>query len=281
MSAQIVPQSISPGIEGEPAPELPQGESAALPVAFKVNDVTIMDLVDALKKGVADFLAMPSHAIFLCLIYPVIGLLLGRAAFGYDVLPLLFPIIAGFALLGPLAALGLYELSRRRERGEDASWRHALDVLRSPSIGAIVILGLALVAIFTAWLITAQAIYVANFGEAAPASIAQFAADIAGTSAGWKMMLLGNAAGFLFALLVFAISVVSFPLLLEHKVGVATAVVTSLRAVAKNPVTMAVWGLIVAAGLLIGSLPLFIGLAIVMPIFGHATWHLYRKTISV
>jgi len=260
--------------------ERSQSKTSAAPVVLKVNDITTADLVDSLKKGVADFSAMPSHAIFLCLIYPVIGLLFGRLAFGYDVLPILFPVIAGFALLGPLAALGLYELSRRREQGLDVTWRHAFDVLRSPSIGAIVILGLVLVAIFTAWLITAQAIYVANFGYNAPESLSQFVSDLTETSAGWNMIITGNIFGFLFALLVFTISVVSFPLLLEHKVGVATAAVTSIRAVAKNPLTMAIWGLIVAAGLVLGSLPFFIGLAIVMPIFGHATWHLYRKVVS-
>lgn len=281
MSAQIAPQSLSRDIGDKPAIKRAERGQASAPVVFKINAITLSDLTDVMRKGIADFMAMPSHAVFLCLIYPVIGLLLGRAAFGYDVLPLLYPIMAGFALLGPLAALGLYELSRRRETEKDVSWRHAVDVLRAPSIGAIVILGLVLVAIFTAWLITAQAIYVANFGEKAPVSIAQFASDLTSTSAGWNMVLLGNATGFLFALIVFAISVVSFPLLLEHKVGVAAAVVTSLRAVVKNPLTMAVWGGIVAVGLAIGSLPFFIGLAIVMPIFGHATWHLYRKIVSL
>ena len=103
---------------------------------------------------------MPSHAVFLCLIYPVVGFVIFRLVLGANVLPLLFPLAAGFALLGPLAALGLYEMSRRREQGLDVSWKHALDVLRSPSLGAIVALGLLLVAIFLVWIAVAQAIYV-------------------------------------------------------------------------------------------------------------------------
>ena len=118
----------------------------------------------ALKLGWEDFKAVPSHAIILCVIYPVLGLLLARAAFGYAVIPLLFPLAAGFALLGPFAALGLYELSSRRERGQQASAWDALDVLRSPSFGGMLGLGALLLALFVTWVATAQAIYIAVFG---------------------------------------------------------------------------------------------------------------------
>ncbi len=252
------------------------GDSAA---DLSIRRIGIADLKDALRSGLADFNAMPTHAMFLCLIYPVVGLLLARLAFGYAVLPLLYPLAAGFALLGPLAALGLYELSRRREIGEPTSISHAFDVLRSSSIGGIVALGLLLLAIFGIWIAIANALYIANFGYGSPDSIGAFLHDVLTTSAGWHLIVVGNLVGFLFAVLVLAMSAVSFPLMLDRDVGAAVALMTSVRAVIRNPATMALWGLIVAALLFLGSLPLFIGLTVVMPVLGHATWHLYRKLV--
>lgn len=254
--------------------------AGANPARPKIRKIALADLKDVLRKGVDDFVAMPTHAIFLCAIYPVIGLLLARIAFGYSILPLLYPLVTGFALVGPLAALGLYELSRRREAGLGASASHALDVLQSSSIGAIVALGLLLLAVFVIWVAFANAIYIGNFGYAPPPSIAAFIDEVLTTRAGWTLIIVGNGVGFLFAVLVLMISVVSFPLLLDRDVGVAVALGTSVRAVIANPVTMAAWGVIVAALLLIGSLPAFLGLTVVIPILAHATWHLYRKVIE-
>lgn len=245
-----------------------------------IRRIAVSDLMEALRKGVADFSAMPTHAIFLCIFYPLVGIVLARLAFGYSILPLLYPLASGFALVGPVAALGLYELSRRREAGLKASASHAFDVLQSSSIGAIAALGLLLFVIFLVWVAIADAIYVANFGYAQPASISQFLHDIFTTRPGWNLILVGNAVGFFFAILVLTISAVSFPLLLDRDVGAAGALLTSIRVVLKNPVTMAVWGLIVGVLLLIGSLPFFLGLTIIMPVLGHATWHLYRKAVD-
>ena len=245
-----------------------------------VRSIGVADLKDALARGLADFSAMPTHAVFLCLIYPIVGLVLARLLLGYDVLPLLFPLAAGFALLGPFAAIGFYELSRRREQGLDVSWQDAFDVLRSPSRGAIAALAFLLLVIFAIWIAVAQAIYVANFGYEPAASIPDFLRQVLTTPAGWTLIIVGNGVGFLFAVAVLTISVVSFPLLVDRDVGAVEAVLTSVRAVAANPITMAIWGLIVAGLLAIGSLPLFFGLAVVVPVLGHATWHLYRKVVE-
>ena len=245
-----------------------------------VRTIGLRDIKNALAEGIADFSAMPSHAVFLCLIYPIVGVLLARLTLGYEVLPLLFPLAAGFTLLGPFAAIGLYELSRRREQGLDASWQDAFDVLRSPSRGAIAALGLLLLTIFVIWIAVAQAIYVAYFGYEPAASIPHFLDQVFTTPAGRMLMIVGNLVGFLFALGVLTISVISFPLLLDRDVGAVEAVLTSVRVVARNPLMMAIWGLIVAGLLLIGSLPLFFGLALVVPVLGHSTWHLYRKVVE-
>jgi uncharacterized membrane protein len=253
--------------------------ASAQPVRLEIRRLTPADVFQALAQGFDDFVAMPSHAIFLCVIYPLIGLWLISLVSGYSMLPLAFPIAAGFALIGPFAAIGLYELSRRREAGLDTSSGHALDVLRSPSIGAIVAMGLLLTAIFLVWLAVADAIYVANFGYAKPASIGQFVTEVFTTRPGWTLIVVGTGVGFLFAVLVLTISAISFPLLLDRDVGAAVALFTSIRVVAANPIAMALWGLIVAVLLVAGSLPFFLGLTVVMPVLGHATWHLYRKAV--
>jgi uncharacterized membrane protein len=246
-----------------------------------VRAIGLTDLRDAVAKGIEDFNAVPTHAVFLGIIYAVLGIILFRLAFGYDVLPLVYPMLAGFILLGPCAAIALYELSRRRERGLDVSAEHLLEVFRSPSIGAIVRLGLVLLAIFFAWLMAAKTMYAQIMGGAVPASLGEFSHQVLTTSAGWQLIVVGNAVGFVFAALALVISVVSFPMLVDRNVGAATAVRTSVRAVAANPLTMAAWGLFVVAALIVGSLPLFFGLAVVFPVLGHATWHLYRRIVSV
>lgn len=256
------------------------GTAAPAAAAPTVRKITLSDLADALRKGIDDFLAMPSHVVFLCVLYPLAGLVFARIAFGYELVPLLFPLAAGFALVAPLAALGVYELSRRREKGLHASWKEAFGVLRSRSMPAIAALGGLLLAIFGAWLLAAQTIYEANFGSVPPVSLTQFAADVLTTQAGWNLIVFGNAVGFLFAAVVFVISAVSFPLLLDRRVSFSTAIGTSLEAVWENPLVMSAWAVVIAGLLLLGSLPLLMGLAVVLPILGHASWHLYRKVVD-
>jgi uncharacterized membrane protein len=252
-----------------------EDNGAALPV----RRIGIGDVLDALVQGNDDFRASRTDVVFLCLLYPILGFVLAWMASGYQLLPLLFPLASGFALVGPLAAVGLNEMSRRRELGNTVSWLDAFGVIRAPSIGAIAMLGTILVVAFLAWLAVANAIYLATLGPEPPVSVAAFAHDLLHTKAGWAMAIIGLGVGFLFALLVLAISAVSFPLLLDRKVSLGTAMRTSIRAVTTNPVPMAAWGMIVAAGLVLGSIPLFLGLVIVLPVLGHATWHLYRKMV--
>jgi uncharacterized membrane protein len=245
-----------------------------------VRHIQMSDLSTCLRKGWGDFTALPSHAIILALIYPVIGLIVARLIHGYSVLPLLFPLAAGFALLGPFAAIGLYELSRRREAGQNPTASDALHVLSSPSLGAMIALGLLLMILFAAWVATAQAIYVACFGYMPAARIPDFIGMVLTTRAGWTLILVGCGVGLLFAIVALCISVVAFPLMLDRHASAAQAMTVSMKAVAENPQTMMAWGLIVAALLVLGSLPLFLGLAVVVPVLGHATWHLYRTVVE-
>ena len=246
-----------------------------------IRTIGTADLKDALAKGLADFNAMPTHLLLICIIYPVVMVIIAGTYAGFEVLPLVFPLLAGFTLIGPLAATGMYELSRRREQGLDISRKHAFDILRLASIRTIATLSAVLMAIYFGWLSAALAIYEQIFGNAMPTTIEEFVRQIFTTPTGLTLILVGCGVGFLFALVVFAFSVVSFPLLLDHRsVGVRVAIQTSIRAVFANPKTMAMWGLIVAGALLLGSLPFFVGLAFVMPVLGHSTWHLYRRVVE-
>jgi len=244
-----------------------------------VRRIRVADLWDALAKGIDDFGAYRSDVLFLCTIYPVIGLILARFAGGLDLIPLLFPLASGFAIVGPFAAVGLYEMSRLREKGVEARWMNAFDVFKAPAIGAISVLGLLLIVIFLAWIATAWAVYMRTLGPAMPVSIAAFLHDVFRTPEGQTLIIVGMGTGFLFALLAMTISLVSFPLLLDRDTGLDTAIRTSEHAIVENPLPIAVWGMIVAGALLLGSIPLFVGLAVVVPILGHSTWHLYRKLV--
>jgi len=247
---------------------------------ISVRRIGFAQLGEALSRGLDDFAANRSDVVFLCLIYPLVGLVLARLASGYGVVPLLFPLASGFALVGPLAAVGLNEMSRRREQRATVRWTDAFGVVRAPSIGGIAGLGLILIALFLLWLTAADVIYGLTLGPKPPVSFAAFAHDVFATRAGWAMIVIGVGVGFLFAVIVLAISVVSFPMLLDRDVTMETAIWTSIQAVRANPGPMAAWGLIVAAGLALGSLPCLLGLAFVLPVLGHATWHLYRVVVQ-
>jgi len=244
-----------------------------------LRKLTPRDCSAALAEGFDDFRAMPSHVAFLGAIYALGGVVIASMSSFANALELVFPFAAGFALVGPFLAVGLYEMSRRREMGGAVDWRAAFAVLRSPALPAIAALGVALFVIFAWWIVAAEAIYVWLYGPEAPASAAAFFADVLATGRGWTLIVVGDLVGFVFAATALCLSVVSFPLLLDRDVGLVAAVTTSLRLARENPQAVALWGVIVAALLVIGSLPLFAGLAVVLPILGHATWRLYRRAV--
>jgi uncharacterized membrane protein len=245
----------------------------------EVRRIGMEDLRAALRAGLEDFAACRSDVVFLCILYPIMGALLTWFAFDARLLALIFPVVAGFALIGPVAGVGLYEMSRRRERGEEVSWLTAFAVMGSPSFGAILALGLALGLIFVVWIATAQGIYALTLGPYAPLTARAFLTEVLTTPAGWTMIVAGFAAGAVFAAVVLVTSVISFPMLLDRDVGLPVAVATSVRFAAMNPGPVAAWGLIVAVSLALGSIPVLLGLIVVLPVLGHATWHLYRRAV--
>lgn len=255
--------------------------AAELQEHTRVRKIEVSDLFDALRRGLDDFMMKPSHLIFLFMIYPIMGVILAAWTTSVaDALPLLFPLVSGFALIGPVTAIGLYEISRRREAGLDTSWSHAIALRHSPALPSIAAVALVLFALFIVWLLTAKLLYQDLFGPEPPASLWAFFSETVTTRRGWTLIALGHAIGLVFAAIVLCTTIVAFPLLLDRDVGAYEAVHTSVRVAMANPVPTLVWGMMIAALLIIGSLPLLVGLAIVLPVLGHATWHLYRKVIE-
>ncbi|ALO44969.1 DUF2189 domain-containing protein [Pseudohongiella spirulinae] len=245
---------------------------------FEIRNISLIDLRESMRRGLDDFFARPTHGIFITLIYALVAVFAALIGLGENPLPLVFPLISGIALIGPLAACGLYELSRRREAGLDYAWWYVFDVFRSPSRGAIALMGLVLAVLFMTWMMTAQALYGAYFGAEQPENMLALLQQVMTTSAGWQLMMSGLFIGFLYSVIVFVTTVVSLPLLIHHKVGLPHAVGVSIAVVLKNWKTMAAWYLLVIAMVALAAVPLFIGLAIVVPVLGHATWHLYRRS---
>lgn len=250
-----------------------------------VSRISVRDLKEVLAKGFDDFMAYRTDIIFLIVVYPIISLLVIAASFRYELIPLVFPVVSGSAILGPFVGIFLYEMSRRRElnlqrhHADSHSWANAIGVVRSRNFGAIMLLGAMLVAMYLLWLLCAWGIYQATTGPTRAETVGRFIHDLFLTEAGWWLIAVGCGVGFLFAVAALVTTVVAFPMLLDRDVGLGTAVQTSVRAALANPAPIAVWGLIVAGGLVAGAIPLFIGLVVVMPVLCHATWHLYRKLV--
>ena len=262
---------------GKTVGEMGSSDVTELPQARRLS---MDDLIHSLAAGLEDFAACRSDAMFLVLFYPVIGIALIVMSLSMNLLPLIVPMIMGFAILGPIAAVGLYEMSSRREAGFKPRWMDAFGVIRSPAFGAILVLGFYLAALFIIWLVAADMIYIRTLGPEPPTSMLGFATAVVTTREGWIMAIAGGALGAVFAFAALAMSLVSFPLLLDRHVGLPVAVATSIKVLRKNPVICITWGVIVGSMLVIAAIPFLAGLIIVVPVLGHATWHLYRRAVK-
>ena len=243
-----------------------------------VRRISGEDLRWALDRGWEDFNAKRGEILVVALIYPVVGLLIFGAAANIDAFALAFPLAAGLALMGPAIASGFYEIACLRERGEPATWRSFFAPWRGRSGLSLALMTLGLGVVFALWVATAAAIYGALFAGQ-PLRIADFFERVFTTPRGWALIVVGNVVGALFAAAVLAASAISFPMLVDREVSPLVAIQTSLRAVATSPVVFLRWGVTVGVLLLVGSIPLFVGLAVILPMLGYATWHLYTRTV--
>ena len=257
---------------------VPVADSAAPEIP--VRTLSSRDLNLSLREGWKDFLSMRGDLIFVGALYPLIGFVAAWVALGYDLLPLFFPVAAGISLLGPIVAIGFYELARREEAGLHSNWSHFFDVVKRPSADGLGTIAALLISIFLLWVAVAAGLYLALWGANDPDSIGAFLSRLFTTPEGWALIVVGNLIGAGFAVLVLAISFVSLPMLVDCNVEARTALDTSIRAFRANKGMMIRWGVTVAVLLVLGSIPLFIGLAVVLPWLGYATWHLYTHVVD-
>ncbi|WP_150291549.1 DUF2189 domain-containing protein [Sphingobium estronivorans] len=248
---------------------------------ISIRTITFDDLRISLRQGWDDFLAKRGDLVFIGFVYPVIVLLAIMSASRMSIMPLVFPLVAGSVLLGPAFASGFYELARRREAGLDSRWRHFLDVVRKPGTSAVFDLTCVTAMLFIGWMAMAWLIFHVTL-ENVPGSTSStgaFLSAVFGTAEGWQMIVIGNLVGLCFAVLTLAVSVVSFPMVVDKTVSWGVALRTSFRVAWHNPVTVLAWGVIVVALLFVGALPALVGLAVVLPVLGYATWHLYTRAV--
>jgi uncharacterized membrane protein len=248
--------------------------------AIPVRTLSSRDLNLSLREGWNDFLSMRGDLIFVGLLYPLIGIVAALMTQGSNLLPLFFPIAAGISLLGPMVAVGFYELARRSEAGLESDWSHFFDVRKRPSVDELGAVAALLIGIFLLWVAVAAGLYLALWGTSVPDSIGAFVSRLFTTPEGWALIIIGNLVGAGFAVLVLAISFVSLPMLVDCNIDARTAVNTSIRAFRANKGLVIRWGLTVGVLLVLGSIPLFIGLAAVLPWLGYATWHLYTHVVD-
>ena len=239
------------------------------------------DLRFALRAGWDDFKDMRGDIVFAGLIYTFIGVAAVVMTASRPLIPFFFPVVAGVALLGPIAAVGFYHLAKLREDGrEEFHWFNFLDVRKRATVDDMGIVAGMLVGIVALWLGAAGLLYLGLFGWHAPTSVVGFLDSVLTTPRGWALIIGGAVVGGLFAWVVLALSVVSLPMLVDRDVTAAEAVSASWRAAHANKPEMIRWGLTVVGLLVLGSIPLFVGLAVVLPWLGYATWHLYTRLVD-
>jgi uncharacterized membrane protein len=258
-------------------PSAPAASASLIPV---IREITIDDVHAAFYEGLADFRAAPSFGLFFGGVYATGGILLLLVMSAFHASYLAYPLAAGFALIGPFIAVGLYEVSRRREVGLPLEWRPVLGVVFSQSKRELGWMAFVAIFVMIIWLYQVRLLLAIFLGFQSFASMGEFLNVIFTTPEGWMFLIIGNAVGAVLAMGLFSISVISFPLLLDRDVDFITAMIASVKAVVMNPRPMIAWALFIVLGLILAVIPFFLGLFIILPALGHASWRLYRRVVE-
>ena len=247
---------------------------------MRINHLDMKDVRAALADGIADFRRYPVFGLFFGGIYALGGLFIVVVLSLYHLPWMIIPVAIGFPLIGPFVAVGLYEISRRHERGEPISWRGILTEVFRQRERQLSWMAFVVLFVFWIWIYQVRLLLALFLGFKIPASLAAFATIVTTTPEGMLFLLVGTIVGGVIATVLFSLTVISMPLLLDQEIDFVTAMLTSIRTVTENPTPMLTFGLIVAATAVISMLPLFAGLFVALPVLGHATWHLYRRAIG-
>jgi uncharacterized membrane protein len=244
-----------------------------------VRQITRADVAEALGQGLRDFQAVPLYGLAFGGLYALGGLLIVLSVIALGLVYLAYPLAAGFALLGPFVAIGLYEVSRRREAGQVPTPHDIWSAMTSRSeIGWMAFVTLF---IFIIWMYQVRFLMALFLGlNASFSSLQQFITVVLTTNEGLLFLMVGNMVGAALSLILFSLTVVSFPLLLDRDVDFVTAMITSVRAVVTSPVPMIGWAAVIVVLLIVSALPFLLGLLVTLPVLGHATWHLYRRIVA-
>lgn len=246
----------------------------------KVRQINFSDLADVLAKGWHDYRRAPLFGIFFGSIYALGGIVLVAALFEFDLAWMAYPLVIGFALIGPFVATGLYEVSRRLESGQQLKWSQVLSIVWHQHRRELGWMAFVMLFIFWIWMYQIRTLVAVFFGFDGFASFDGFVEAVFTTSNGWTFLAVGHLVGALISLVLFTITVVSCPILLERDIDFVTAMITSVRSVLASPLVMIAWGMFVVVSVIVSSIPGFLGMMIVMPVLGHATWHLYKRVVE-
>lgn len=256
----------------QPIPGVP----AAPPARQVAGDLAWRDLAAALGAGWRDFLAMPRFGLFFGGVYVLTGIAIGWATLAGGNLSWLIPAIAGFPLVAPFIAVGLYEASRRRAAGAPLTWRAVLGALKGHGDDQILSMGVIVFVAFSFWMIIAHAIFAVFMSDS---GMGREPWAVLLTRPGLAMLAVGSVIGAGLAFAFYAMTVISLPLLVDRRHDFLTAIITSLAVVRRNPAVMLGWAAMIAGLLFAAMLPGFLGLLVALPVLGHATWHLYARAV--
>jgi uncharacterized membrane protein len=245
-----------------------------------VNRLTARDIREAFNAGYADFLKAPLFGFFFSGVYVIGGLLIAQSLFVWDMPWMIYPVAIGFPLIAPFAAVGLYEVSRRIAAGEPLAWNQILSVIRLQSKRELAFMAFVVLFIFWIWMYQVRLLIALILGRMSFSTLERFTDIVFTTPEGWLFLAIGHVVGAVLALVLFSVTVVSIPMLLDRNVDFVTAMITSVKTVVASPVVMLGWGVIVTLMVIAAMIPVFLGLLVALPVLGHATWHIYKKAVQ-
>jgi uncharacterized membrane protein len=245
----------------------------------EVNALGFDDLKECLSKGISDFRKAPLFGLFFGGIFAFGGILIVQSIIFLEKGWLIYPMLVGFPLIGPFVAVGLYDVSRRLEGGKPLPWNEILSVISLQTGRQLPYMAFVMLFIFWIWIYQVRLLIALILGRMSFTSFESFFQVIATTPEGWVFIGVGHVVGAFFALLLFSLTVISIPLILDRDVDFITGMITSVKTVARSPIVMLSWGVFVTLAVMVSFIPLFLGLLVVLPVLGHTTWHIYKKAV--